>query len=78
MGELVDYHKLPRRARKIVTVPPTGARILFFTGVRYQRWAQDDGAAHMSDLPDALPTDPKPTTTAPGGSGRSRRRHKRA
>ena len=68
MGDLVDFHKIPGRTRKIISVPPTGARILFFTGVRYQRWAQDS----VDDAPD-----PKPTSSS-SGNGRGRRRQKRA
>lgn len=46
MGEIIDFRKTARDfGRKANAVNMAGAQILFFTGVRYQRHADDQISA---------------------------------
>jgi hypothetical protein len=69
MGELILFRPRPGRIATINGPPPSGAQIMFFTGVRYERMAEaqtsmGDGGA-----------DPTPNERV-GKSGRSRKRRR--
>lgn len=47
MNNIVDFRTGPARPRRSILVKEDGARILFFTGVRYSR-ERDDDPQHLA------------------------------
>ena len=69
MGDLVLFRSHDRRSSRSHSPAPTGAEIVFFTGVRYERMKEPDNVL-QGGLPDPTPAE----GLGRPGRGRKRRR----
>jgi hypothetical protein len=67
MGELILFRPGPGRSLKSKVPPASGAEIMFFTGVRYERMVEAAAVASGAD--------PTPSETV-GKAGRNRKRRR--
>lgn len=76
MGEIVNFDSSLRQGRPRLGKPSEGATILFFIGVRYERWDEAETAKKIAE-PQRAPRTQRtknPTIVTPGRSPRRKGR----